>query len=86
LTLFMPDTPDGLELSLDVVDAKVDFATIGFELSFAGAACSDSPAQLRHRAATPGEAGQLVLELCQFYLELAFAGPGVTGKNVEDEL
>ncbi len=33
-----------------------------------------------------GEAGQLVFELCEFYLKLAFAGLGVAGEDVEDEL
>jgi len=33
-----------------------------------------------------GEAGQLVFELCEFYLELAFASLGVAGEDVEDEL
>ena len=44
------------------------------------------PPKLRHGAAASSEAGQLVFELCQFYLELAFASPGVAGEDVEDEL
>jgi hypothetical protein len=34
----------------------------------------------------PAEAGQLVFELREFYLELAFAGLGMAGEDVEDEL
>ena len=75
-----------MELGLDLVDAKVDLAAIGLELGFARAAGSDAPAKLRHGATAFGEPGQLVFELCEFYLELAFARPGMAGEDVEDEL
>ena len=53
---------------------------------FTWAAGSDTATKLRHGATAPGEAGQLVFELCEFYLELSLAGFGVTGEDVEDEL
>ena len=51
-----------------------------------GTAGSDAAAKLRHGATAFGEAGQLVFELREFYLELAFAGLGMAGEDVEDEL
>jgi len=69
-----------------VVDAKVDLAAIGLELCFARAAGSDAAAKLRHGATASGEARQLVFELREFYLELAFTGLGVAGEDVEYEL
>ena len=41
---------------------------------------------LRHSATASGETGQLVFELREFYLELALAGLGMAGEDVEDEL
>jgi hypothetical protein len=86
LTLLMADAADGVELGLDMVEAKVDFAAIGLELRFARAAGSDAATKLRHGATASGEARQLVFELREFYLELAFTGLGVAGEDVEDEL
>ena len=86
LPLLMADAADAVELGLDVVDAKVDLTAIGLKLSFARAAGSDAAAQLRHGATASGEPGQLVFELCEFYLELPFASPGVAGEDVEDQL
>ena len=82
----MTNAPDRVELGLDLVDAKVDLAPIGLELGFARATRSDAPAKLRHGATAFGEAGQLVFELREFYLQLPFAGPGMAGEDVEDEL
>jgi hypothetical protein len=86
LPLLVADAADGVELGLDLVDAKVDLAAIGLELGFARAAGSDATTKLRHGATASGEAGQLVFELGEFYLELALAGLGVAGEDVEDEL
>jgi hypothetical protein len=69
-----------------VIDPKVDLTPIGFKLSFARAAGSDAAAELRHGATASGEAGQLVFELCEFYLELALPGLGMAREYVEDEL
>jgi hypothetical protein len=71
LPLLMADPADGVELGLDMVDAKVNLAAIGLELGFARAAGSDAAAKLRHGASASCKAGQLVFELCEFYLELA---------------
>ena len=86
LPLLMSDAANGVELGLDLGDAKVDLAAIGLELSFARASGSDAAAKLRHSATASGEAGQLIFELREFYLELAFASLGVAGEDVEDEL
>ena len=86
LPLLMADAANGVELGLDVIEAKIDLAAIGFELSFPRAAGSDAAAELRHRAAASSEAGELVFELRELYLELAFAGTGVAGEDIEDEL
>ena len=55
-------------------------------LGFAGAARADAAAELRHGFAAAGQPRQHVLELRQLHLQLALAGAGVAGKNVEDEL
>ena len=86
LPLLMADAADGVELGLDVVDAKVDFAAIGLKLGFAWASRSDASAELRHGATASRKARELVFKLGQFYLELPFAGLGVAGEDVEDEL
>ena len=71
LPLLMADAANGVKLSLDLVDAKVDLAAIGLELGFPRAARSDAAAKLRHGATASRQTRQLVLELCEFYLELA---------------
>ena len=86
LPLLVADAADGVELRFDVIQAEVNFAAVCFELRFAWTSGSDAAAELRHGATASGEAGQLVLKLCELYLELAFAGPGVAGEDVEDEL
>src|SRR3984957_5647256 len=85
LPLLKADAANGVELGLDLVDAKVDLAAIGLELGFARAARSDAATKLRHRAAASAEAGELVFELGEFYLKLAFAGLGVAGGDVEEK-
>ena len=86
LALLVADAADALELGLDVAEAMVDLAAIGFELGFTRAAGADAAAKLGHGAAASGEARELVLELGELDLELALAGAGVAGEDVEDEL
>jgi hypothetical protein len=86
LPLLVADAAYGIELRLDVVDAQVDLAAIGLELGLSRAAGPDAAAKLRHSATATGESGQLVFELCEFYLELTFARLGVASEDVEDEL
>ena len=69
-----------------MVDAPLDLAAIGFQLGFAGAAGADAAAQLRHRLALAGQARQHVLKLRQLHLQLALAGAGVAGKDVQNQL
>ncbi len=74
------------EIELELIDAALNAAAIGFELGFAGSAGADAAAQLRHGFAAAGEARQHVFELRQLHLQLALAGAGVAGKDVEDQL
>jgi len=69
-----------------IKQSAVDAAAIGFKLGFAGSASTDAASELRHLDTVSGEPGQHVLELRQFHLQLAFAGPRVTGEDIEDEL
>lgn len=82
----MTDTADSSELGLDVVETKVNLASIGLKLGFTRPAGSDTTTKLRHGATTSCEARQLVFELREFYLKLALARLGVAGEDVEDEL
>jgi len=86
LALLAADAANGFERELEVINAALNAATIGFELGFAGPASADTAAELRHGFAAAGEARQHVFELGEFDLKLTFAGAGVAGKNVEDEL
>jgi hypothetical protein len=86
LPLLMADAADSVELGLDVVEAQVDLAAIGLKLGFTRTTGSDAAAKLRHGASASGQARQLVFELCEFYLQLTFAGLGVAGEDVEDKL
>jgi hypothetical protein len=67
-------------------DPPGDPPPVGFELSFARAAGSDSAAQTGHFRASSGKARQQVIELCQFHLQAAFPRPGAGGKDVQNEL
>ena len=86
LALLRTDAAHVLDLLLDVLDAAMNFAAVGFELGFARSAGADAAAKLRHLSAAAGEAWKHVLKLRQFDLELAFAGAGVAGKDVENQL
>ena len=69
-----------------MVDALLNAAAIGFKLGFSWSAGADAATELRHGFAAPGEAGEHVFELRQLHLQLAFAGAGVAGEDVEDQL
>ena len=86
LSLLAASSADGFKRELEVIDASLNLAAIGFKLGFARPASADAAAQLGHGFATAREARQHVFELGELDLELTFAGAGVTGKNVEDEL
>jgi len=77
---------DEVEVFDDAVDAFLDFAAVGFELGFAFAAAHADAAFLAgEMAPVAGEAGEEVLELGELDLELAFAGAGALGKDIEDQ-
>ena len=86
LPLLRPDAAYIFDLLLDVPDAAVDLATVGFKLGFARSAGADAAAELRHFHAASGQSRQHIFELRQFHLQLAFSGAGVVRKNVENEL
>ena len=86
LALLTAGAADGFKGELEVIDAALNAAAIGFELGFAGPASADAAAELRHGFAAAGEARQHVFELGELDLQLAFAGARVAGKDVEDEL
>ncbi len=69
-----------------MVDAALNLPPVGFQLGFAGAAGADAAAQLRHGLALAGEPRQHVLKLRQLHLQLALAGAGVAGKDVQNQL
>jgi len=86
LALLLADAADGVEVELELVDAALDLAPVGFKLGFAGAAGADAAAELGHGFAAAGEAREHVFKLREFDLELALAGAGVAGEDVEDQL
>ena len=72
-----------------------DGAAIHFQLGFTGAAQPDTANRARSSAAAAGlplemsplagQAWKIVFILCQFDLQLAVAGAGVLGKDIQDE-
>ena len=77
---------NGIELLFQPVDAGAYAAAIGFKLCFTWAACANAATELGHGLAPSGEPWQLVLKLCELDLQVAFAGAGVAGKDVKNQL
>ena len=78
------------QLPLEPGDALADVAPVGLQLGLAGAAGADGAAaaacRLAHQMAPhAGKARQQVLVLGQLHLQLAFAGLGPVGKNIQDQ-
>jgi hypothetical protein len=67
-------------------DASANAAAIKFQLLFTGSPGPDATTQTRQQSATPGEAGQQVIQLGKLDLKLAFATPSATRKNVQYKL
>ena len=86
LALLAANAADIFQLLLNMANAAIDFAAIGFQLSFTGAAGADAAAELRHLDAASGQSRQQILQLRQFHLQLAFPSAGVAGEDVEDKL
>src|SRR6266849_1766626 len=89
------------DAGLNFADAIADAAAVGFEFLFDGAAHADASSasarstraatsalasEARHGCAAAGQARQKIVQLRQFYLQLAFAAACVAGKNVQNEL
>jgi hypothetical protein len=77
---------DGFKFVLELKQAALDAATVGFELRFTRSSGSDATAELRHGFTPAGEAWEHVFKLGELDLQLAFAGAGVAREDVEDEL
>jgi hypothetical protein len=86
LALLTSNAFDRIQIELELIDAALNFAPVGFKLRFTGSASADAAAQLRHRFASAGQSRQHVLELCQLNLQLALSRSRVAGEDVEDEL
>ena len=86
LALLAAHAAHRVKIALELIDAALNAAAIGFELGFAGPASADAAAELRHGFAAAGEPRQHVFKLSELHLELALARAGVARKDVEDEL
>ena len=78
-------TADDLEFPGNAADAVLHPAAVGFQLRFAVTAHADAallPGQVTPKT---GEPRQQMLELGQLDLQLAFAGSGALGEDIEDE-
>lgn len=77
---------DDLEFARDPRDPILNSAAVGLELRFTFTTPHADTAFLARKVTPePGEAGQQVLELRKFDLQLAFAGAGALGKDIEDQ-
>ena len=77
--------PHLLQLAADAGDAILHAAAVGFELGFTVTPHADAarlPGQVTPEARQPREE---MLKLREFNLELAFAGAGALGEDVENE-
>ncbi len=80
-------TPHGFEVGLEPVNSLLDLASIRLELALAFApAHADAAFLPREVGPEPGQAGKEMFELSQLDLQLAFAGPGAPGENVENHI
>ena len=75
-----------LQRVLELVDALAHPAAVDLELRLARSPAADAARQARHGRAFAEEARQQVFQLGQLDLELAFAGLGALGENVQDQL
>ena len=66
-------------------DPVPDPAPVHFQFGFTGPPGTDTAAQPGKTGPLSHDPGQHVLQLGQFHLELAFAGPGPFGEDVQDQ-
>jgi hypothetical protein len=86
VALGLPLATHDIEFVADAVDAFLGLAAVGFELGFAFAADGSEPTALTGKVGPEaGEAWEEVLELGELDLELAFAGAGALGEDLEDQ-
>ena len=67
-------------------DAVVDAPPVDLQPGLARAAGADTAGEARQGVVTGGQLGQHVLELGHFDLQLALAGAGPAGEDIEDQL
>ncbi len=75
-----------LEPAPELADAAPREPAVSLELRLAGAARPDSAAEALEVLPHAAHPGEVVLELCQLDLELAFGARRVLGEDVQDEL
>ena len=86
LALLSTNAAHFLDLSLDVLDAAMNLAAVGFKLGFTRSAGANAAAELRHLHTTAAKPRQHVLKLRKLNLELAFTSARVAGKDIENQL
>ena len=67
------------------MDARANAATIDFESRFSGITRSDIAAKARKHESLSTETRQIIFQLSQFNLQLAFARTGTLCKNIENQ-
>src|SRR3989304_1765753 len=78
-------TAELLQIAADPGHASADGPTVGFQLGLAGATRADAAPQSREIGSPTNRAGEQVVELGQFNLELAFPRLRALGEDIEDQ-
>ena len=76
---------DFLDMLFETVDFLADKATVGLELGLTRTPGADARPKPLQVAPLPGQSRQEALALGKLHLQLAFAGAGTPGKDVQDE-
>src|SRR5205807_8746408 len=81
----LPVFADLSDITLQHADLMPDLPAIRFQFRFTGTARADSAAETGEVRALSGQSRELVFQLREFDLELAFLCAGAAGEDVEDE-
>ena len=76
---------DFLQFAADSGNAILDAAAVGFQLRFTVTAHADAAFLPGQVAPEPGQPREQMLQLRQFDLQLAFAGAGALGEDIENQ-
>ena len=74
------------QLALQVGDPVLDPPAVDLEFGLSRAPRTDAAGKARKRIVLDPQAGQQILELCHFHLNLPFPALGPSGKDVQDQL